>query len=199
MPMTQIKWRPLACQATTKNVIISVNANGKLQHWHTTSGKLLNTIYDPLNQLLTVDYNNDGTQFVAGGNDCIVRVYDEKLLKQKRQLSVNLEGGGSGSPGHSNRVFCVKFDPENSNIVVSGGWDNNIMMWDLRQPNPIRSIYGPYICGDSIDLHDGYLLTGSYKDNHQLQLWDFGTGEPIEDIHWDEGLPSEKPCLIYGS
>jgi hypothetical protein len=35
----------------------------------------------------------------------IVRVYDE----QTRGLVVALEGGGSGEPGHSNRVFCVKF------------------------------------------------------------------------------------------
>ena len=80
----QVRWRPSACNAITKNVIISVNANGSLQHWHTTSGKLLNTIFDEFNPLLAVDYNNDGTQFAAAGNDCVVRLYDEKLLKQSR-------------------------------------------------------------------------------------------------------------------
>lgn len=61
MPTTQLRWRPAQSMAVTKNVIIAVNANGALQHWHTTSGKLLHTIYDELNQLLTVDYNPDGT------------------------------------------------------------------------------------------------------------------------------------------
>lgn len=42
-------------------------------------------------------------------------------------------------------------------------------------------------------------MTGSYKDHKQLQLWDFGTCEPIEDIPWDENLPSDKPCLVYGA
>jgi WD40 repeat protein len=164
MPMVSIKWRPLNCPAVTKNVIISVNANGALQHWHVTSGKLLNTIFDEFNQLLTVDYNNDGTKFVAAGNDCVVRVYDEKVLKCSRALSTTLEGGGSGAPGHSNRVFCCKFDPDNSNHIISGGWDNTIMIWDVRTPGgPVRSIFEPYICGDSIDIHDGYLLTGSHK------------------------------------
>ncbi len=164
MPTTQLRWRPAQSMAVTKNVIISVNANGSLQHWHTTSGKLLHTIYDELNQLLTVDYNPDGTMFATGGSDTVVRVYDE----QTRQLKIALEGGGSGEPGHSNRVFCVKFDQEDPNYVISGGWDNNIKVWDIRQPNPVRSIYGPYVCGDSIDLHDGYLLTGAYKDHKQL-------------------------------
>ena len=106
MPTTQLRWRPATSYAVTKNVIITVNANGALQHWHTTSGKLLHTIYDELNQLLTVDYNKNGTQFATAGSDCIVRVYDE----QTRALVTDLEGGGAGEPGHSNRVFCVKFD-----------------------------------------------------------------------------------------
>ena len=147
--------------AVTKNVVISVNANGSLQHWHTTSGKLLHTIRDEFNTLLTVDYNPDGSQFVTAGSDKIVRVYDE----QTRGLVVELEGGGSGEPGHSNRVFCVKFDQDDPNLIVSGSWDNNIKVWDIRQPSPIRSIYGPYICGDAVDLYDGFLLTGSYKDH----------------------------------
>ena len=110
-----------------------------------------------------------------------------------------LEGGGAGEPGHSNRVFCVKFDQDNANLIVSGGWDNNVKVWDIRQPSPVRSICGPFVCGDSIDLHDQFLLTGAYRDSEQLQLWDFGSMEPIDTISWDDGLPSDKPCLIYGA
>lgn len=112
----------------TKNVLISVNSNGSLQHWHTTSGKLLHTIHDELNQLLTVDYKPDGTMFATGGSDCIVRVYDE----QTRKLRAELAGGGTGEPGHNNRVFAVKFDKEDENMIISGGWDNNVKVWDLR-------------------------------------------------------------------
>ena len=77
MPMMMVRWRPAKSQAITKNVVLTVNANGSLQHWHTTSGKLLHTIFDELNQLLCCDYNHDGTQFCSGGSDTIVRVYDE--------------------------------------------------------------------------------------------------------------------------
>jgi hypothetical protein len=41
--------------------MLTVNANGAVQHWHTTSGKLLSSIYDDLNQLLSADYNADGS------------------------------------------------------------------------------------------------------------------------------------------
>lgn len=82
-------------------------------------------------------------------------------------------------------------------MIVTGGWDRCIKIWDTRQPNPVRSIIDPYICGDAIDVHEGYILTGSYTPEKQLQLWDFGTGEWIEDINWNESLPSEKECYVY--
>ena len=49
MPTMMVRWRPEASKAITKNVILSVNANGALEHWHTTSGKRLHTIFDELN------------------------------------------------------------------------------------------------------------------------------------------------------
>jgi WD40 repeat protein len=60
-------------------------------------------------------------------------------------------------------VVAVKFDKEDENLLISGGWDYTIKVWDIREPNPCRYIYGPYICGDSLDLHEGYILAGSFR------------------------------------
>jgi WD40 repeat protein len=76
----------------TKNVIISVNASGSLQHWHTTSGKLLHTIHDELNPLLCADFKPDGTLFAASGSDTVVRVYDEQTKKLVSELSGSASG-----------------------------------------------------------------------------------------------------------
>lgn len=77
MPTLCVKWRPLNAPGITKNVLLSVNSSGGAQHWHTTSGKLLSSIYDEENKLLTCDYKPDGTMFATGGDDYVVRVYDE--------------------------------------------------------------------------------------------------------------------------
>lgn len=53
-------------------------------------------------------------------------------------------------------------------MLLSGGWDNNVKIWDLRTGAAVRSIYGPYICGDALDIHDGYVLTGSWRADRQL-------------------------------
>ena len=142
----------------TKNVMIATNADGSLLHFHTTSGRQLHKIYDPMNQLLTADYKQDGKKFLTGGEDGKIRVYDE----QTRQCTETLEGGGGGLPGHTNRVFCAKFVSEDPNLIVSGGWDKNVKIWDIRTSQCVRSIIGPFIAGDSIDVHDGFILTGQH-------------------------------------
>ena len=35
------------------------------------------------------------------------------------------------TPGHSNRVFSLKYDPAHENIIVTGGWDNTVQVMCL--------------------------------------------------------------------
>jgi COMPASS component SWD3 len=193
MPCTCIRWRPQSSNAVTKNVILTVNANGALEHWHITSGKRLHRIYEECCELLCCDYNADGSQFACAGKETCVDIYDEKT----RNRVARLEGGGQGLNGHSSRVTCCKYDPNDSNIIISGGWDKSVIIWDVRQKIPLRSIYGPYICGDAIDLSNEVIMTGSYNDVENIQMWEYNTCDHFTDINWDEGLPSEKPCFIY--
>lgn len=192
-PITNIKWRPPRAPSITKNVMITVCANGALQHWHTTSGKLLHTIYDEFNQLLGADYKADGCMFATAGSDTVVRVYDEATRKLVSELTSSV----SGKSGHSNRVFCCKFDQDDENILLTGGWDHTIQIWDLRQKAALRSIYGPKICGEAIDICDGFAVTGSYRPDNQIEIWKIDTGEPVISIDWNEALASETPCNLY--
>jgi len=72
-----------------------------------------------------------------------------------RKLVRELNGYATGLPGHSSRVFTVKFDKDNENIMISGGWDKTVQIWDLREGGPVRSLLGPLICGDALDISDG--------------------------------------------
>ena len=97
-------------------------------------------------------------------------------------------------PGHSNRVFCVRFDPLNSNTIASGGWDNTIQIYDIRKKGPVASIYGPHICGDAIDFYnDGNtMLTGSYRQESVLELWDIRTFKRVREINWNGPKAAEN-------
>lgn len=56
--------------------------------------------------------------------------------------------------GHANRVFAIKFLPE-PNLFISGGWDGNILFWDLRERKAYASIHGPNLTGDALDYKNG--------------------------------------------
>jgi len=87
-------------------------------------------------------------------------VYDEATKDE----IVAMEGGTGYSthstPGHSNRIFSVKFHPSENDIIISGGWDNTVQVWDVRVGYAVRSFYGPHICGDALDIEGSTILTG---------------------------------------
>jgi len=200
LPTTQVRWRPMNAQSKTKNVLISVNAesDGCVQHWHIKSGKCLHSITEKGNQLFCIDYVQDGSTFGTAGRDRVLRIYDEAT----KRLVQSLSGGDQvKTAGHSNRVFSLKFHPESPNVIVSGGWDNTAQIWDLRKGHSVRSIYGCYICGDSVDVSmDGKtLLTGSWRVDESVQLWDFGTAKCIETLQWKQSAGPSPGQVIDGN
>jgi WD40 repeat protein len=65
-------------------------------------------------------------------------------------------------------------------------------------------LYGPHICGDSLDLKGNEILTGSWRPKSQLELWDFGTGERITEIPWNAGqsqfaASTQQSCMLYAA
>ena len=186
-PITSLKWN-----SKLKTILIVVSADGSITHWHTTSGKILHTIKEKDNAINCVDYAADYRKFVTGGNDVTVRVYDEGMKTKVCEMSAyKFE-----EPGHSGRIFCVKFNPENKNTVISGGWDKTIQFYDVREGKIVNSIYGPHICGEALDINGYYVLSGSWSTEKQLQLWDTRTLECVCDIPWEHN-ELYQPTYIY--
>lgn len=79
-----------------------------------------------------MDYAHNGKTFATGGKDNIIRIYDE----ESKSVSVQLKGVKWHTHGHSNRVQALKFMPDDSNIIISGGWDQNVSL------KIFRSIFG---------------------------------------------------------
>jgi WD40 repeat protein len=57
----------------------------------------------------------------TAGKDKYIRLYDE----QTKSIVLKMKENGE-LPGHSNRVFCVRFDPLSQHLLASGGWDNTV-------------------------------------------------------------------------
>lgn len=202
-PTTSIRFRPLTHTTDVKNIFLSANAAGTVQHWHMTSGKCLHSVTDQHNEVYALDYNNDGTLYATGGKDSIVRIYDEATKTIFSTLLGSTPGDYSMSaPGHASRIFSVKFTHD-KNVLLSGGWDNTVHIWDIRTRKSVRRLHGPHICGDALDIKGDEILTGSYRHCHQLELWDFGSGQRITEIPWNSGQSHfdyrDRSCNLYAA
>lgn len=192
-PITCIRWKPHS-ENRPKNVLVSVGADCKITHWHTSTGKALHTIEEKDNPLMCLDYSVNGQYFATGGSDKQVRLYDDNT----KTLLRTMQSGGFNLPGHSNRIFSINFHKENANLMISGGWDNTIQFYDIRQGAVVSSIYGPHICGDAIDTNGNTLLTGSWSVSEQIQMWDIRTNKLLQDVNWEKDAKTNA-TYIYAA
>ncbi len=184
------------------------DGDGNISHWHYPSRKRLSKVNEKDNSVLTVAYNNDGSQFATAGRDRFVRVYDENT----KQLQVSM---GSTildtAAGHANRVFSSCFDPASPHTLLTGGWDNTVHIWDTRSGRSERKIFGPHIAGEALDISNGCVLTGSWRPNDTLQTWDLASGKLLCTAEYNPGsgdtgsaalqtyTASNAPGLVYGA
>lgn len=66
-----------------------------------------------------------------------------------------------------------------------------VTMCDTRTALPVSHITGPYISGDTLDVRDSFLLTGSYRCKDPLEIWDMRVGERLHNIPWSQGGEDE--------
>ncbi|CAI2373344.1 unnamed protein product [Moneuplotes crassus] len=190
---TLAKWRPGA----EPDAIIAVDIKGGIRRYSKNEEEEIASITpedEDENRLFALDYASDGKTFATGGTDHFVRVYDDETMK----LKVTLDPFYTKKPGHTNRIFSVAFNKTDPTMIASGGWDSTVIIHDIRQKGPVAGILGPYICGDAIDFTNWEVITGSWRNDNQLQKWDTRTTEKTLDIEWDgDNFDTEDPVRIF--
>ncbi|OMJ95265.1 hypothetical protein SteCoe_1481 [Stentor coeruleus] len=189
-PVTSVRWRPDKIISKTRNVLLAITCDGGIFHWHASSGKILHTLKLNENQALCSDFNSEGTSFAIGCKDKTVKVFDEGT----KEIIADLNEGNVHQIGHDNRILSIKW--LDYNYILSGGWDNNLLVWDLRNNQVIRNFYGPRVYGDSLDVKGDLILAGSYNIEEQLQIWSMSEGKCV----FTENLTYEaRSCMAYAA
>jgi hypothetical protein len=71
-------------------------------------------------------------------------------------------------------------------IIQLTNMKKKVLFWDIRSGQSVRSIFGPHLCGDSLDMcmlgDRTCVLTGSWRPEAPLEIWDFDTGKLIEGV-----------------
>ena len=53
-------------------------------------------------------------------------------------------------------------------MIATAGWDRAIKLYDLRTNKIVGSIGGPLIVGDSLDIFDDFIVTGSIRNKEVM-------------------------------
>ena len=185
-PITCMRWKPAT--GKTRNVLLVTSSDGSICQYHASSGRIMYQTSLVDNEAYSCEYKQDASAYAIGCKDTSIKIYDEN---SKAMITMLGPSRGIGA-GHNNRVFSLKWFDEN--LLASGGWDNKILIWDIREAKSVREIFGPHICGDSIDVKNNILLVGSYHHNSQLQLWDIAEGK---NLYTESLKTGDKACFVY--
>ncbi|XP_076472976.1 WD repeat-containing protein 89 homolog [Babylonia areolata] len=200
LPVTQIRFltdtHSHGEQFAHEHRLMACYASGLVKFWHYTSGKCLHTINE-LRQTLALTINPMETHFLTAGASNEIHLYD---LETKKMLNTMKPSESHDiMDGHVCRVFALQYNVNHQNIFISGGWDDTVQYWDDREKHSIKKFHGPHICGDALDIdpQHNHILTGSWRKNTVLQIWDFAMAVKIKDVPQDSLNASQLYCAQW--
>lgn len=122
-----ICWRPSAIDDGA--VLVAVDTEGCVTKFNTETGEKeeIKTEF-PTARFNCIDYATNGNLYVTGGDDKIVRFFDDST----NQLITESDSYYTKNHSHSNRVFTSWFLPGSSDVCLTAGWDMNIIIHDVR-------------------------------------------------------------------
>jgi WD40 repeat protein len=169
----------------------------RLLQIHVSTGKVISTIDEESNKISNVKCRSDGKAFVTCGSDCLLRVYSGEDGGKAGPTATLRNGDGVNAAGHNNQVFGLVWHPDDPNVILSAGWDKTVLIWDLRVGKSIRSIFGSYVCGDSLDVKGNKILIGSWRHQSPLELWDLSSCKLLTRLPWTQ--PVMDACRPYAA
>ncbi|MDX1350579.1 MAG: WD40 repeat domain-containing protein, partial [Putridiphycobacter sp.] len=134
------------------------------------TGKKTHTLSDASKANLCQAYSKDGKWLAIAGGDRKIRVYDTETYQLKHTLI-----------GHKALIFDLQFS-DNSNELVSGGWDGLIFTWDIAKEQWTQYIDfekdSPYIVRYS--PKNLYIVSGDLNKN--IVFWENDTKEKFRTL-----------------
>ncbi|XP_014674089.1 PREDICTED: uncharacterized WD repeat-containing protein all2124-like [Priapulus caudatus] len=173
-PVMSLRYNP-----KRQDLLYAANAKGVVLSCKPDDESCAEIISEKNNEINALDFSADGFSFATAGKDLSIRIYDTNTNKLHHEYDGYhpVKHSDNTFKGHSQRIFAVRYHPENNYVFLTGGWDNCVKVWDSRTRDGVeRLITGPHICGDSLDVKGYKMLTGSWTSKNALQIWEHTSG-----------------------
>ena len=181
--VTCVRFRPVA---VGHDLLLSVDTSGTIQLWGGPNQRTISQLRNPdLRALYACEWSRDGSQYAVGGQSQEIRIYDSNTnahtvtLESAAAGNLGKTGDDQSLSGHTNRVTAIRFVPESPDLVVSTGWDENLLLWDLRTKGVVRSVSKLPIKADALEVLAGGVITGS---NGLVEFWDISNFQKTRQV-----------------
>ncbi|XP_064619682.1 uncharacterized protein LOC135483092 isoform X2 [Lineus longissimus] len=203
LPVTAIQFLPAHDGQSVENqhILMATYASGCVRFWNYRSSVCSTVLREPdPRQIFASALNPEGTKFITAGSDDKIYIYD--IATRKHLRTCEPSDSRNIMNGHRFRVYALQYHPDRPREFISGGWDDTIMFWDDRKKHAVRKVIGagPHICGnDALDIDPvhNHILTGSWRKDKSLQIWDYDSGEKIKDVPYDTLHTSQLYCAKW--
>lgn len=126
-------------------------------------------------EVLSLSVAQDNERFVSAGGDRTVFLWDVATAATIRRF-------GGNQYGHSSRINHVTFAGESDNLVVSGGFDTSVRLWDVKSNSfkPIQVLDEARDAITCLAVRGPEVLTGSVDG--RVRTYDVRMGQCTTDV-----------------
>ena len=140
-------------------------------------GRLIQTYSAHGYEVLSLSVSGDNARFASAGGDRAVFLWDVASAQTLRRF-----GGGAGAHGHSARINSVCFAGEDDSLLVSGGFDTSVRVWDVRSgaPKPVQVLAEAKDAVTTVAAHGPEVVAGSVDG--RVRMYDVRVGRCVTDV-----------------
>ncbi|KAH6686271.1 WD repeat domain-containing protein [Plectosphaerella plurivora] len=129
-------------------------------------------------EVLSLAVAPDNERFVSSGGDRAVFLWDVATAQTIRRF-------GGTAHGHTSRINAVRFAGEGASVVVSGGFDTTVRLWDTKSggaggAKPIQVLDEAKDAISAVVVRGPEIVVGSV-DGH-VRSYDLRTGKCTVDV-----------------
>ena len=147
--------------------IASASDDHTIRLWNAETGQCLTTLSGHNNWVRSVAFSRHGRFLVSASDDCSVRIWNTASGFCRR----NIERFDAW-------VRSVAFDPNNSRYVITGGDEEVVQRWDIKDEHAMRLTKHKHRISAVACSTDGrFIASGS--DDTTVAIWDMEVGKEI--------------------
>ncbi|OLN84944.1 WD repeat domain-containing protein 83 [Colletotrichum chlorophyti] len=140
-----------------------------------SEGRLIQTYAAHGYEVLDLSVSADNERFASAGGDRAVFLWDVATAITTRRF-------GGNAHGHTARVNCVSFAGDADSLVVSGGFDTSVRVWDVKSNSakPVQVLEDAKDAVTSLAVRDAEIVAGSVDG--RVRSYDVRMGKCVTDV-----------------